>query len=65
MKVFILVKVGKTTIYWGRPRPRALADLEQMDYDPKECELCLRKTKPGETLVEVCCGANVQIARST
>jgi hypothetical protein len=41
-----------------------LADLEQMDYDPKECELCLRKTKPGETLVEVCCGANVQIARS-
>ena len=31
--------------------------------DPKGGELCLNKMKPGETQVEVCSDADVQIAR--
>lgn len=31
--------------------------------DPKGGELCLNKVKPGETRVEACSGADVQIAR--
>ena len=32
-------------------------------WDPKDGELCLDRTKPGETSVEVRCGVDVQIAR--
>ena len=34
-------------------------------WDPKDGELCLDRTKPGETLVEVRCGVDVQIARQS
>jgi len=33
--------------------------------DPKGGELCLAKAKPGETRVEACSGADVQIARAS
>ncbi|KAJ9453916.1 hypothetical protein DIPPA_31663 [Diplonema papillatum] len=32
---------------------------------PKDGELCLDRTKSGETLVEVRCGVDVQIARQS
>jgi len=31
--------------------------------DPKDCELCLHKVKPGESLVEACSDTDVQIVR--
>jgi len=37
--------------------------LKYIDEDPKDGELYLDRMKPGETLVEVRSGANVQIAR--
>ena len=33
--------------------------------DPKDGELCLSRMKPGETLVEVRSGTDVQIVRRT
>ena len=36
---------------------------EHKCWDPKDGELCLDRTKPGETSVEVRCGVDVQIAR--
>jgi len=34
-----------------------------MRQDPKDCELCLYRVKPGEILVEARSGSNVQIDR--
>ena len=34
-------------------------------WDPKDGELCLDRTKPEETSVEVRCGVDVQIARQS
>jgi len=31
--------------------------------DPKDCELCLYKVKPDESLVEACSDTDVQIVR--
>jgi len=36
-----------------------------MRWYPKDGELCLGKTKPGDTLVEVCSDSDVQIERQT
>ena len=41
----------------------AIAEIECACLDPKGGELCLNKMKPGETQVEVCSDADVQIAR--
>ena len=41
------------------------AALERTRWDPKDGELCPSRTKPGETLVEVRSGSNVQIDRRT
>ena len=38
---------------------------EQSCWDPKDGELCLSRTKPEETLVEVRSGSDVQIDRQT
>ena len=38
-------------------------ELECACLDPKGGELCLNKVKPGETQVEACSDADVQIAR--
>jgi len=35
---------------------------KRLGWDPKDGELCSGRTKPGETLVEVREGADVQIA---
>ncbi len=40
-------------------------ECEHICRDPKDGELCLSRTKPGETLVEVRSDSNVQIDRRT
>lgn len=42
-----------------------VAELERTRWYPKDGELCLGKTKPEETLVEVCSDSDVQIDRQT
>ena len=42
-----------------------LAELKRIRWYPKDGELCLGKTKPEETLVEVCSDSDVQIDRQT
>jgi hypothetical protein len=42
-----------------------LAASERIRWYPKDGELCLGKTKPEETLVEVCSDSDVQIDRQT
>ena len=41
------------------------AELERARWDPKDGELCLSRTKPEETLVEVRSDSDVQIDRQT
>jgi hypothetical protein len=41
------------------------AALERTRWDPKDGELCLSRTKPEETLVEVRSDSDVQIDRQT
>jgi hypothetical protein len=41
------------------------AEIERTRWDPKDGELCLSRTKPEETLVEVRSGSDVQIDRQT
>ena len=41
------------------------AETERTRWDPKDGELCLSRTKPEETLVEVRSGSDVQIDRQT
>jgi len=36
---------------------------EQICWDPKDCELCLHRVKPGESLVEARSDTDVQIVR--
>jgi len=43
--------------------PRSWVEIECACLDPKGGELCLNKVKPGETRVEACSDADVQIAR--
>jgi len=38
-------------------------ELERICWDPKDCELCLHRVKPGESLVEARSDTNVQIVR--
>jgi len=42
---------------------RTRVEFECACLDPKGGELCLNKVKPGETQVEACSDADVQIAR--
>ena len=46
-----------------RPALLKEVELECACLDPKGGELCLNKVKPGETRVEACSDADVQIAR--
>jgi len=46
-------QTGHCALFWPK----------RIGYDPKGCELCLCRMKPGESLVEVRSDANVQIAR--
>ena len=57
--------------WWRRRAPPALparldravgeAELEHARWDPKDGELCLSRSKPGETLVEDRSDSNIQI----
>ena len=51
----------------GPPVPPydGLAELERICWYPKDGELCLGRTKPEETLVEVRSDSDVQIDRQT
>ena len=50
----------------ARLAPAAVeAEQERTRWDPKDGELCLSRTKPEETLVEVRRGSDVQIDRRT
>ncbi|KAH9521019.1 hypothetical protein DERF_004696 [Dermatophagoides farinae] len=51
---------GSPTLFIGNQ-----AKLERIRWYPKDGELCLGKTKPEETLVEVCSDSDVQIDRQT
>jgi hypothetical protein len=75
-KVFALMKVqqGEISSFFqteasaspGRSKPRHLVgrtNLERTRWDPKDGDLCLARTKPGETLVEVRSDSDVQIDR--
>ena len=46
-------------------RPASAAQQERTRRDPKDGELCLSRTKPEETLVEVRSDSDVQIDRQT
>ena len=51
----------------GRANSHAVAgfECERICCDPKDGELCLRRVKPEETLVEARSGSDVQIDRRT
>jgi hypothetical protein len=76
MKVtVILVRSGGDSAPCGVPRRSTgpptspifvdVAESERIRWYPKDGELCLGKTKPEETLVEVCSDSDVQIDRQT
>ncbi len=55
---------------WAHHRPVSIpssdeAEQEHTRWDPKDGELCLSRTKPEETLVEVRSDSDVQIDRQT
>lgn len=49
----------------GAPRLRPQAHPERTRWDPKDGELCLVRTKSGETLMEVRSDSDVQIDRQS
>lgn len=56
--------------FWGAVPARLIgavreAEQERTRWDPKDGELCLSRTKPEETLVEVRSDSDVQIDRQT
>jgi len=50
-------RLGRASVRPGRTH------VELTRWDPKDGDLCPAKTKPGETLVEVCSDSDVQIDR--
>ena len=63
----LLTRRNSFRVHYG-PIQRPLVngfELEHVCWDPKDGELCLSRTKPGETLVEVRSDSNVQIDRRT
>lgn len=64
-------QVGSVPFRRGRAPPARLArnveeaEQERTRWDPKDGELCLSRTKPGETPVEVRSDSDVQIDRQT
>ena len=66
----VAIEVGSGRLGGGRTTgpSRSLVDgaeQERTRWDPKDGELCLSRTKPEETLVEVRSGSDVQIDRQT
>ena len=65
-----LTQVGSLLVEGGAPPARPIrvvggAEQERARWDPKDGELCLSRTKPEETLVEVRSDSDVQIDRQT
>ena len=58
-------RVATITARGSRPGPASAAQQERIRWDPKDGELCLSRTKPEETLVEVRSDSDVQIDRQT
>lgn len=63
-------QVGSLPSRGGAPPARLVravgeAEQERARWDPKDGELCLSRTKPEETLVEVRSDSDVQIDRQT
>ncbi len=52
-----------TAVHHRPAGPRAWSAYEHICWDPKDGELCLNRTRPEETLVEVRSGTDVQIVR--
>jgi len=50
---------------WWHYHYNETIEFEYARRDPKDGELCLRRMKSGETLMEVRSGADVQIVRQT
>ena len=71
VKGFRLVVLGRIPVLGtGRTTGPSLllvgeAEQERTRWDPKDGELCLSRTKPEETLVEVRSDSDVQIDRQT
>ena len=62
---FVDLTVGKCNSSLPTSFIGDMVELERMRWYPKDGELCLGKTKPEETLVEVCSDSDVQIDRQT
>lgn len=71
VKAFLQVSLGRIPSFGGGARLARLrgivpeAEQEYTRWDPKDGELCLSRTKPEETLVEVRSDSDVQIDRQT
>ena len=71
VKVLLSVDLGRIPLLGGGARLARLggivleAEQERTRWDPKDGELCLSRTKPEETLVEVRSDSDVQIDRQT
>ena len=71
VKVCLSVDLGRIPSLGAGALPARLtpvvgeAERERTRWDPKDGELCLSRTKPEETLVEVRRGSDVQIDRRT
>jgi hypothetical protein len=71
VKAFLQVSLGRILPFGGGARLARLsgivheAEQEYTRWDPKDGELCLSRTKPEETLVEVRSDSDVQIDRQT
>ena len=58
-------EVGRAQVRHHRPIRFGGIECEHTCWDPKDGELCLRRAKPAETLVEARSGSDVQIDRQT
>ena len=71
VKALLSVGLGRIPLLGGGARLARLtgivleAEQERTRWDPKDGELCLSRTKPEETLVEVRSDSDVQIDRQT
>lgn len=71
VKAFLQAGLGRIPSLGRGARPARLrgivleAEQEYTRWDPKDGELCLSRTKPEETLVEVRSDSDVQIDRQT
>ena len=71
VKALLSVGLGRIPLFGGGARLARLvgivleAEQERTRWDPKDGELCLSRTKPEETLVEVRSDSDVQIDRQT